>query len=212
MRVISGQAKGHPLRAVPGNGTRPTTDKVKEALFSMIGPYFDEEERVLDLFAGSGGLGIEALSRGAGSAVFVDSSPQSVDVVRRNLESTKLAGKASVYRNDARRALKVMEKSGLPFDLIFLDPPYVVKDCDAILTEIAQRGLAAESAIAVVEHHPDVSYPEAFGDFCVRGMPNTEKSLYPSTVMNLTKRRQPEQLWKRRRRTDDDPTAIRNGK
>ncbi|WP_256442736.1 16S rRNA (guanine(966)-N(2))-methyltransferase RsmD [Cohnella sp. LGH] len=165
LRVISGQAKGHPLRAVPGNGTRPTTDKVKEALFSMIGPYFDEEERVLDLFAGSGGLGIEALSRGAGNAVFVDSSPQSVDVVRRNLESTKLAGKASVYRNDARRALKVLEKSGLPFDLIFLDPPYAMKDCDAILTEIAQRGLAADSAIAVVEHHPDVSYPEAFEGF-----------------------------------------------
>jgi 16S rRNA (guanine966-N2)-methyltransferase len=165
LRVISGQAKGHPLKAVPGSATRPTTDKVKEALFSMIGPYFDDGERVLDLFAGTGGLGIEALSRGAESAVFIDSSPQSVEVVRRNLESTKLAGKASVYRNDARRALKVLEKSGRPFDLIFLDPPYMMKDCDALLTEIAERGLAAESAIAVVEHHPDVSYPEAFGGF-----------------------------------------------
>ncbi len=165
MRVISGQAKGHPLRAVPGSGTRPTTDKVKEALFSMIGPYFDDGERVLDLFAGSGGLGIEALSRGAESAVFVDSSAQSVEVVRRNLESTRLAGKASVYRNEAKRALKALEKAGRAFDLIFLDPPYAMKDCDALLLEIAKRGLAAESAIAVVEHHPDASYPDAFGGF-----------------------------------------------
>jgi len=165
VRVISGQAKGHPLKAVPGNGTRPTTDKVKEALFSIIGPYFDEIDRVLDLFAGTGGLGIEALSRGAGSAVFVDSNPQSVEVVRRNLESTRLASRANVYRNEARRALKALEKAGRPFDLIFLDPPYAMKDCDAILTEMAEKGLVAPSAVAVVEHDPEVVYAEAFGGF-----------------------------------------------
>ncbi|MFC4598863.1 16S rRNA (guanine(966)-N(2))-methyltransferase RsmD [Cohnella hongkongensis] len=165
MRVISGQAKGHPLRAVPGSGTRPTTDKVKEALFSMIGPYFNDGERVLDLFAGTGALGIEALSRGAVSAVFVDSSAKSVEVIRRNLESTRLADRASVYRNEARRALKALEKTGRSFDLIFLDPPYAMTDCDAILMEMAGRGLAAESAIAVVEHDPGVSYPETFGGF-----------------------------------------------
>jgi len=165
LRVISGQAKGHPLKAVPGSGTRPTTDKVKEALFSIIGPYFNEEDRVLDLFAGTGGLGIESLSRGAGSAVFVDSNPQSVEIVRRNLESTRLAGKASVFRNEARRALKALEKSGRPFDLIFLDPPYAMKDCDALLTEMAGKGLVADAAIAVVEHDPQVVYPETFGGF-----------------------------------------------
>ncbi|TVX97719.1 16S rRNA (guanine(966)-N(2))-methyltransferase RsmD [Cohnella terricola] len=165
MRVISGQAKGHPLKAVPGSNTRPTTDKVKEALFSMIGPYFNNGERVLDLFAGTGGLGIEALSRGAESAVFIDSSPQSVDVVRRNLSSTRLAERAEVYRNDARRALKLLQRAGKPFDLIFMDPPYVVKDCDALLLDLADKGLAAHGAIAVIEHHPDVVYPEAFGSF-----------------------------------------------
>ncbi|WP_229263752.1 16S rRNA (guanine(966)-N(2))-methyltransferase RsmD [Cohnella cholangitidis] len=164
MRVISGQAKGHPLKAVPGSNTRPTTDKVKESLFSIIGPYFDEE-RVLDLFAGTGGLGIEALSRGAISAIFIDTSPQSVEVIRRNLASTRLADKAEVYRNDARRALKLLERAGKCFDLIFLDPPYAMKDCDALLQEMASKGLVADGAIAVVEHHPDVVYADSFAGY-----------------------------------------------
>ncbi|WP_373229958.1 16S rRNA (guanine(966)-N(2))-methyltransferase RsmD [Cohnella sp.] len=164
MRVISGQAKGHPLKAVPGSNTRPTTDKVKESLFSMIGPYFDEE-RVLDLFAGTGGLGIEALSRGAGHAVFIDSNSQSIDIIRRNLQSTRLGDHAEVYRNDARRALKLLERAGKPFNLIFLDPPYIMKDCDELLVDLASRGLVEEGAVAVVEHHPNVLYRDNFDGF-----------------------------------------------
>lgn len=164
MRVISGQAKGHPLKAVPGSSTRPTTDKVKESLFSIIGPYF-EEERVLDLFAGTGGLGIEALSRGASSAVFIDSNAQSIEIIRKNLESTKLAGRAEVYRNDARRAIKVLQRAGTPFQIIFLDPPYSMKDCDELLLDLSAKGLVDEGAVAVVEHHPDVVYGEEFGGF-----------------------------------------------
>jgi 16S rRNA (guanine966-N2)-methyltransferase len=164
VRVISGQAKGRPLKAVPGNTTRPTTDKVKEALFSIIGPYFDGD-RVLDLFAGTGGLAIEALSRGAGSAVFVDANQRSIEVVRRNLDATKLGDRAEVYRSDARKAVKALEKKGQPFDLLFLDPPYAVTDCDAILQDLADRGLVADQAVAVVEHSTDVSYPEEFGGY-----------------------------------------------
>jgi 16S rRNA (guanine966-N2)-methyltransferase len=164
VRVISGQAKGHPLKAVPGSNTRPTTDKVKEALFSIIGPYFNEE-RVLDLFAGTGGLGIEALSRGAASAVFIDQSPQSIEIIRSNLESTRLVDRSEVYRNDARRALKLLQRAGKPFDLIFLDPPYAVKDCDDLLKDMASRGLVENGAIAVVEHHPHVVYAEVIDGF-----------------------------------------------
>lgn len=164
MRVISGLAKGRPLKAVPGNTTRPTTDKVKEALFSIIGPYFDGE-RALDLFAGTGGLGIEALSRGAAHAVFVDTNPRSVEVVRRNLDAAKLADRAEVYRNDARKAIKALERKGSPFDLIFLDPPYAVTDCDELLREMAERGLTAGGAVAVVEHASEVGYPERFGGY-----------------------------------------------
>jgi 16S rRNA (guanine966-N2)-methyltransferase len=164
VRVIAGQAKGHPLKAVPGNQTRPTTDKVKESLFSIIGPYFDGE-RVLDLFAGTGGLGIEALSRGAGSAVFIDASPQSIEIVKHNLASTKLTDHAEVYRNDARRAIKLLQRTGKPFELIFLDPPYEMKDCDELLLDMASKGLIAADAVAVVEHHPSVVYPEDIGGY-----------------------------------------------
>jgi len=161
MRVIAGQAKGRPLKAVPGDATRPTSDKVKEALFSMIGPFFDGD-RVLDLFAGTGGLGIEALSRGAGGAVFVDASARSVDVVRRNLEAVGMSGRAEVYRNDAARAIKALGRKGVPFDLIFLDPPYALEAADRLLEELAERGLVAEGAIAVLEHASSRSYPERF--------------------------------------------------
>lgn len=164
MRVIAGQARGRPLKAVPGESTRPTTDKVKEALFSMIGPFFDGE-RVLDLFAGTGGLGIEALSRGAGSAVFVDANARSIDVVRRNLEAVGMTGQAEVYRNDAARAIKALARKGVPFDLIFLDPPYAMETGDQLLCDLAERGLAAEGAIAVLEHASTRSYPERFSGF-----------------------------------------------
>lgn len=117
MRVVSGSAKGRPLKAVPGTGTRPTTDKVKEALFSMIGPYFDGGV-ALDLFAGSGGLGIEALSRGMDKAVFIDMESKSIDVIKENLRKTGLEGQAEVFRNDAGRALKVLAKRGALFDAV----------------------------------------------------------------------------------------------
>ena len=93
MRVISGSAKGHRLRAVQGRGTRPTADRVKEAMFSALGSYFDGE-RVLDMFAGTGALGIEAMSRGCGHAVFVDKEKYSMDVVKENLLKTGFADQA----------------------------------------------------------------------------------------------------------------------
>ena len=164
MRVISGQAKGHPLKAVPGNNTRPTTDKVKESMFSIIGPYF-EGDRVLDLFAGTGGLGIEALSRGAEHAVFIDASAKSIEVVKANLASTRLSAKAEVYRNDASRALKLLERHGKPFDILFLDPPYAMTNCGELLLEAVSRGLVADRAVAVVEHSPEVQYEDCYGGF-----------------------------------------------
>jgi RNA methyltransferase, RsmD family len=164
LRVISGEAKGRPLKAVPGQTTRPTTDKVKEALFSMIGPYFDGEI-VLDLFAGTGGLGIEALSRGAGKAVFIDTNPRSIEVVRANLETARVADRAEVYRNDARKAIKLLERKGFRFDLIFLDPPYAMKDCGELLDELAARGLTADGAVAVVEHESGFDYGDRIGSF-----------------------------------------------
>ncbi|MBU5346487.1 16S rRNA (guanine(966)-N(2))-methyltransferase RsmD [Paenibacillus lautus] len=165
MRVVSGSAKGRPLKSVPGTSTRPTTDKVKESIFSMIGPYF-EGGALLDLFAGTGGLGIEALSRGMDRAVFIDVEPKSISTIKDNLKAARLEDSAEVYRNDAGRALKALEKRGYSFDLVFLDPPYRFKNGDELMLDMAERGLLQDSAVVVLEYESSYNYPEKFGDFC----------------------------------------------
>jgi len=120
VRIVAGTYGGRRLAAPRGGRTRPTADRVREALFSMLGPV--AEARVLDLFAGSGALGLEALSRGAAEATFVDSSAAAVRAVRANLES--LAVRAEVRRADARAFLRNARAAGRQYDLVFLDPPY----------------------------------------------------------------------------------------
>ena len=121
MRVIAGQWGGRRLQAPSGESTRPTSDRVREALFSILAPRI-EGARVLDLFAGSGALGIEALSRGAAAATFVDSAAAAIRAVRANLEA--LGIEAEVVRADARRFLGGASAAARQYDLVFLDPPY----------------------------------------------------------------------------------------
>ncbi len=118
MRVISGTRKGQPLKAVPGTNTRPTTDKVKESIFNRIGPYF-ASGRGLDLYAGSGGLGIEAISRGLEHMIFIDSSRQALQTLRSNLKACRFEDQSEVYKNDSHRALKALAKRHAAFDVIF---------------------------------------------------------------------------------------------
>ena len=118
MRIVAGRYKGRRLHAPSGRDTRPTSDRVREALFQMLGPL--DGVRVLDLFAGSGALAIEALSRGAGSAVLVDSDPRAIAAIRRNLEP--LGADADVRRGDALAFLRSYD--GPPFGLVLIDPPY----------------------------------------------------------------------------------------
>lgn len=179
VRVVSGSAKGRPLKAVPGTGTRPTTDKVKEALFSMIGPYFDGGA-VLDLFAGSGGLGIEALSRGMSEAVFIDLEPKSIEVIKENLKKTGLDHQAEVFRNDAGRALKVLAKRGALFDAVFLDPPYRLKQGDELMSRMAALGLLRQDAVIVLEYESGYVYPENFGPFHL-----VRKAVYGETALSI---------------------------
>ena len=123
MRVIAGRFGGRRLAAPPGRSTRPTSDRVREALFSILGPL--DGERVLDLYAGSGALAIEALSRGAGSALLVERDPRAVAVIRANLEALGLAEpEARVHSGPARSALENASRRGDTYDLVFLDPPY----------------------------------------------------------------------------------------
>ncbi|MGP1907372.1 16S rRNA (guanine(966)-N(2))-methyltransferase RsmD [Metabacillus sp. JX24] len=164
MRVVSGSCKGRPLKAVPGTSTRPTTDKVKESIFNIIGPYFDGGLAV-DLFGGSGGLGIEALSRGMDTCIFVDREAKAVATIHKNLEACRFQGQAEVYRNDAERALKAMAKRELSCELMFLDPPYKKQKLKALIELIDELNLVKTGGIIVAEHDHDVELPETIGSF-----------------------------------------------
>ncbi|WP_200760811.1 16S rRNA (guanine(966)-N(2))-methyltransferase RsmD [Effusibacillus dendaii] len=159
MRVIAGDLKGRRLAAVPGRSTRPTTDKVKESVFNIIGPYFDGGS-VLDLFAGTGGLGIEALSRGMEQAVFIDQDPKALQVVRRNIEACQLSDRVEIHRSDARRSLSWLSQKGCSFDLVFLDPPYHLTIIPELVRGLAERRLLKEGALLVAEHSASSELPE----------------------------------------------------
>jgi 16S rRNA (guanine966-N2)-methyltransferase len=163
MRVIAGTFRGRRLKAVPGMNTRPTTDKVKESMFNIIGPYFDGGT-ALDLFAGTGGLGIEALSRGIDRAFFIDKDYKALQTVRDNLASLGLTKeRAEVHKNDAKRALDALKARELKFDLVFLDPPYKLTGLyEELILRLQQKGLLQEGAVIVAEHAADVELPDRF--------------------------------------------------
>ncbi|WP_335870494.1 16S rRNA (guanine(966)-N(2))-methyltransferase RsmD [Bacillus sp. 2205SS5-2] len=159
MRVIAGTCKGRPLKSVPGISTRPTTDKVKESIFNMIGPYFSGGT-ALDLFAGSGGLGIEALSRGVNQAIFVDREPRAITTIKSNVSLCSYENQSEIYRNDATRALKAILKREITFDYIFLDPPYKKQKLEELLAFIDHHKLLNENGYVVCEHSNEVSLQE----------------------------------------------------
>ncbi|WP_462409164.1 16S rRNA (guanine(966)-N(2))-methyltransferase RsmD [Neobacillus sp. Marseille-QA0830] len=164
MRVVAGICKGRPLKAVPGNTTRPTTDKVKEAIFNMIGPYF-EGGMGLDLFAGSGGLGIEALSRGLERVIFIDRDAKAISIIHENIKNCRFEEKAEVFRNDADRAIKAIIKRDIRFDFVFLDPPYKRQQLVQLMEKMAEQNLVNPNGIIVCEHGTDVKLPEIVESF-----------------------------------------------
>lgn len=155
MRVITGSARGTVLKAPKGMQTRPTMDQVKEGLFSAI-QFEIEARRVLDLFAGSGQLGIEALSRGARRAVFVDASREACGVVRENLSRTRLQEKALVVQADYLSYLRSCREC---FDLIFLDPPYAEVFLESALKNISEIDILSDSGIIICERPSDKQLP-----------------------------------------------------
>lgn len=155
MRVITGSARGRRLKELEGMETRPTTDRVKEGLFSAL--QFDIEGRkVLDLFAGTGQLGIECLSRGAASAVFVDRRADAVKLIRENLRLTGLEDRARVVAGDSMEYLKSIRE---PFDIIFLDPPYAAGLLEPAIAHIAKFDILAPHGIIAAEHPADRVLP-----------------------------------------------------
>lgn len=159
MRVITGLARGRRLETLPGDATRPTGEKVKESLFSSI--QFDiEGRRVLDLFAGSGQLGIEALSRGASGCVFVDKNIEAVQVIKRNLQHTGLMEKAQVLSTDA---VSYLTRPGDRFDLVFLDPPYASDLLGIVLDKV--EPLVNDGGIIICETDETTKVPMRLGRF-----------------------------------------------
>ena len=148
MRIIAGSLGGRRIAAPPGQATRPTSDRAREALFSRLGPL--DGEPALDLFAGSGALGLEALSRGAGRATFADSDRRAVRTVRANVESLDVGDRAEVRLGDFQRVLRELAETGARFELVFLDPPYAaLSGYSAALNELLPPVLAASARIVV---------------------------------------------------------------
>ncbi len=154
MRIIAGTFRGRPLRAPRGTTTRPTSGRVREAVFNhLAAAHLDHDWtdlRVLDLFAGSGALGLEALSRGAAHTTFVDRDQRAVDAIRANITSLGLERQTRVIKRDADRALG--HRPDAPFDLIFVDPPYALVVGAELLAGLADDTLSRLGTLAVIEH------------------------------------------------------------
>ena len=161
MRVIGGTARSLPLKTVPGLHTRPTTDRIKETLFNMLNPYLPGSS-FLDLFSGSGAIGIEALSRGASHAVFVDRDNACCNVIRENLAFTHLDAHSEVLRKDALSAVAFLEGRKEAFDIIFMDPPYASDGVGTVLERLDGSSLVAPHTILIFEE--DIRFPLDFID------------------------------------------------
>ena len=169
MRVIAGKYKGRKLYTPDDHSVRPTTDKVKEALFSMLANEL-YGARVLDLFAGTGGLGIEALSRGAEYCLFADSSRKSLDLIRSNLAHCKVEEETRIAAGEFRKVLRSAARKiedGLeePFDIILLDPPYEAGYMDDIFRLISAGGILADGGTIVAEHRKQEEMPDELHGF-----------------------------------------------
>jgi len=178
MRIVAGKFRGARIEAPKGLATRPTSDRVRQALFNVLEhgpPRFDfEGARVLDLFAGSGALGLEALSRGARFCLLVDESAEARGAIRRNVEALELTGVTKIWRRDAT---KLGERGAiLPFNLIFLDPPYGRGLGDQALAALADGGWVADDAIVVVEERADaaIALPATFQEIDTRSHGDTK--------------------------------------
>ena len=162
MRVIAGTAKGQRLKVARGNITRPATDLVRGAIFSMLEASTDDWSQVLDLYSGSGALGIEALSRDAGWVDFVEREPRCCDIIRQNLEKTKLLDRAHIYCCSVAKAISFLEKE---YNIILMDPPYSDTSIGRILTQVATSGLVGPKSTIVVTHSPRLPLDSTYATF-----------------------------------------------
>jgi len=183
MRVISGRAKGRKLSPVPGDKTRPMMDRIKENLFNLLGPYFVPGTRWLDLFAGTGQVGIEALSRGARQVVFLDAAREAISTIYANLKHTQLMDGATVIRTDAFTYLR--GDLFAPFDVIFVAPPQYKELWSQALEIIAERSerFLTESGIVVVQIDPRELRERPLEGLALDGLALYDERTYGNTTL-----------------------------
>lgn len=185
MRIISGTAKGRGLKAPAGLATRPTSDRARETIFNVLGQWCDDED-VLDLYAGLGSLGLEALSRGARHATFVESSKHAMAALEGNVRHLKMAGQSSSMLLSVERACSRFLKEGRSFSLVFSDPPYELKAGKQVL-EALSRGVLSPGGRAIIEHDRREVLPEA-----VDGVVRTDERRFGDTLVSFYSRALPE--------------------
>lgn len=166
MRIIAGEYGGRPLNGLVGEDTRPTSDNIKETMFNFIGPYF-EGGVVLDLYAGTGALAIEAISRGAAEAYLIDQNAVAFETINKNIEMTKAPEKFNVFKGNAANHLIMLMHKQLQFNLIFLDPPYKEQTIVSDIEWLLEHEMIAERALITCETHSSVELPEEIGDLTV---------------------------------------------
>jgi 16S rRNA (guanine966-N2)-methyltransferase len=164
LRIVAGSRKGIPLKSLQGTATRPTSDKVKESIFNMIGPYFDGGVAV-ELFGGSGSLSLEALSRGVDEAYIFEKNVKACTVIKANAEKCRLTDELHIQRADARNAVKVLQAKGLQAKLLFIDPPYAETKYYDLAQDFVDAELLTDVAAIVCEHDKQLELPEAYGTY-----------------------------------------------
>lgn len=163
MRVIGGKLKGRKIKTCRGTLLRPTSQKIREAIFDIISPFLTGG-LVLDLFAGTGSLGIEALSRGMGRAVFVENNPRIISVLKENIISCQLENRAEVIIFPVTKGLKILRSRKEKFDLIFLDPPYLSNLVGKTILEINKANILLKDSLVIVEHSSKEDIKSSYGN------------------------------------------------
>nr|WP_300005412.1 16S rRNA (guanine(966)-N(2))-methyltransferase RsmD [Tissierella sp.] len=165
MRVISGIRKGHKLKSPKGQLTRPTEDRIKESLFNILG-ILNKESIVLDLFSGSGSIGIEFLSRGAKEVYFIDSSLDSINTIRENLNHTRLLENSVVYKKDSLQAIRFLKDKSIKFDYIYIDPPFENHELIFnVLKNLGKHPILKENSMIIIEHEKKLNLSDNLSVF-----------------------------------------------
>lgn len=179
LRIIGGEYRGRRLSTVKGSHTRPTADRMRESLFNILRPHIPGAH-VLDLFAGTGALGIEALSRGAASAVLIDMDAAALSVIHKNIEACRLGAKTRVIRCNIKAGLACVQEYLPPFDIVMMDPPYEAGLVNPALANLGKSRSLRPGALVVVEHSQHETIPDT-----MTGLPISDRRTYGRTCFTF---------------------------